>query len=75
MRKLRNRFGILIAEKEHRDSRKYTYKDITEATGILAAALTKWNQNRITRFDAKVLENLCNFLDCDIGDLLELVED
>lgn len=70
MAKVRNRFKILLAQKEARDDRSYTYEDIYEATGISPTTLTNYAQGRVARFDETTLVKLCDWLDCDLSDLL-----
>lgn len=71
MSKIRNRFEILLAEKQLRDERQYTYEDIHAATGISPNTLTAYVKQRVTRFDNRTVTALCNWLDCDLSELLE----
>ena len=66
-----NRFRILLAEKEHRDRRKYSYMEIQARTGIAVSTLSYWATNKTKRYDADTIAALCEFLDCTPGDLLE----
>jgi putative transcriptional regulator len=66
---LYNRLKILIAEKEFRDGVKLPYRTIAKQTGISPTTLTK-SRNLGGGIDAKTLEKLCKFLDCQPGDLL-----
>ena len=70
MSNIRNRFKILLAQKEVRDGRDYTYIDINEATGIAPNTISNYAKNRVTRFDSVTLMKLCDFLECDLADLL-----
>lgn len=70
MAKVRNRFKILLAQKEARDQKSYTYEDIYEATGISPTTLTNYAKGRVARFDETTLVKLCNWLECDLSDLL-----
>lgn len=70
MAEIRNRFKILLAQKEARDGVSYTYEDIQAATGISPNTLTSYAKGRVTRFDAVTLIKLCDWLECDLGDLL-----
>lgn len=71
MAEIRNRFKILLAQKEVRDGRSYTYDDIREATGISPTTLASYATGRVTRFDSKTLITLCDWLDCDLSELIE----
>lgn len=71
MSKIRNRFEILLAQKQVRDGRSYTYDDIYEASGISPNTLTSYTKQRVTRFDTKTVISLCDWLECDLSELLE----
>lgn len=71
MAQIRNRFRILLAQKELRDDRRYTYDDIYEATGIGPGTLSSYAKNTVTRFDEKTLIALCDFLECELAELIE----
>ena len=70
MSQIRNRFRILLAQKEARDGREFTYSDIRDTTGISPSTISNYAKNRVTRFDAVTLIKLCDFLNCDLSDLL-----
>ncbi len=70
MAEIRNRFKILLAQKEARDDREYTYEDIQTATSISPTTLSSYAKGRVGRFDAVTLVKLCDWLECEIGDLL-----
>ena len=67
---IRNRFKILLAQKEVRDGREYTYNDIREETGISSNTIANYAKNRVTRFDSVTLMKICDFLECELGELL-----
>lgn len=65
-----NRLKILIAEKEFREKRKLTYRTISEETGISTSTLTLYMRQGVGAFDTGTLETLCNYLNCQPGDLI-----
>lgn len=69
------RFNILLAEKEYRDGRKYTYADIHDATGLATSTITDWAQGNVRYISTSTLGSLISFFNCEIGDLLEVVKD
>lgn len=71
MTEIKNRFKILLAQKETRDGRRYTYEDIYKATGVGPATIANYAKGTVTRFDAKTLVLFCDFLECDLSKLLE----
>lgn len=71
MTQIRNRFRILLAQKETRDGRRYTYEDIQNATNISPTTLASYAKGRVSRFDSRTLIALCDWLECEIGELIE----
>lgn len=67
---IQNRFKILLAEKETREGRSWSYREIQSVTGITPRTLSEYSRNKTTRFDAGTLEALCQFFCCDPGDLI-----
>lgn len=72
---IENRFKMLLAEKETRERRSWSYRQIQEVTGISPRTLSEYARNRVTRFDAHIIEAMCAFFDCEPGDLIVLVDD
>jgi len=70
-----SRFKVLLAEKELKDGRKYTYRDIEKATNVNKNTIGLWMSGKVQRFDAPTLESLCAFLECTVGELLVIKKD
>jgi putative transcriptional regulator len=64
-----NKLKILLAEKEFREGRKLTYRTVSKETGISTTTLTKYI-NQGGGIDPGTLEKLCEYLNCQPGDLL-----
>lgn len=75
MAQIRNRFKILLAQKELQDGQKYTYDDIRQLTGISPTTLSNYAQGTVTRFDEPTLVALCNFFECELAELIEYPPD
>lgn len=74
--RLKNRLAELIAVHERKTSRKWTYDDISEATGISTSTLSSYVLNKVTRFDEVTVVALMEFLGItDVGKLLVLEEE
>ena len=54
--------------------KRLTYEDVTEATGISAATLSRWMSKQVTRFDAETIQALCEYFQCEVGELILLDE-
>ncbi|MFT6992052.1 MAG: putative transcriptional regulator [Paraglaciecola sp.] len=52
--------------------RKLKISDVSRDTGINRGTITRLYQETAIRVDFDVLEKLCVYLKCDIGELLEL---
>jgi len=75
MAQIRNRFKILLAQKESRDGRSYTYDDIRMLTNISPTTLSNYARGTVTRFDESTLVSLCKFLECELAELIEYPPD
>ena len=65
-----NRFRVLLAEKAEKEQKNIPLKEVERQTGITWATLQSWANNKVTRFDEPVIIALCDFLECEVGDLL-----
>lgn len=50
-----------------------TNVEVRKSAGISPATFTKLKKNELVSLD--VLMKLCNLLDCDIGDIMEVIKD
>lgn len=71
MEEIRNRFKVLLAQKELIDKRKYTYDDISRETGLSPKTIASYSTNSVSRFDKGTLITLCNWFDCDLSELIQ----
>jgi putative transcriptional regulator len=74
-RAIQNRLKVLLAEKELRENRKLTYRTVAKETGLAIDTLTAYMKQRVNCFDKSTLETLCQYLSCDVGDLLKYSAD
>jgi putative transcriptional regulator len=65
-----NRFGVLLAEKCIKERRRIALSEVAENTGITWKTLQQWSNNTVTRYDAPVIEALCNYFGCTVGELI-----
>ena len=68
--KVYNRFKILLAQKEIEVGRRISYKDIKNATGIASSTLSSWANNKTERYDKETIAALCDYFNCEVGDLI-----
>ncbi len=65
-----NRFRVLLAQKAEQEKRNISLKEVQRGTGIPWSSLQAWANNDVERFDAKVIIKLCDYLECEIKDLI-----
>ena len=70
VRRIKNRLFELIRQKELKENRRITQKEIAEFAGITEHTVMHWVRNQTTRYDTIVLERVCDFFDCELSDLL-----
>lgn len=68
--KIFNRFRILLAEKATRERHSIAINDVQRDTGIAWSTLYSWANNQVTRYDASVIQALCDYFKCPVGELL-----
>lgn len=68
--KITSRFKVLLAEKELRDKRGYTMRDVASATKVSIYTITALANNTLREFPLEALSAVCGFLGCTTGDLL-----
>jgi DNA-binding Xre family transcriptional regulator len=69
---VRVRFNDLLVEKQKRDNRHISLLQISKDTGIPYKTIWSWANDDLTRFDANVIETLCRYFACSVGELLEV---
>jgi len=73
--KVINRFRILIAQKAMKQQCNINLTDVQRETGIAWSTLNSWANNHVTRYDASVIIAMCDYFDCQVGDLLVFEKD
>jgi putative transcriptional regulator len=65
-----NRFALLLAEKGMKEKRRVSIAEVSRKTGIAERTLQSWARNDVTRYDAPVIEALCTYFGCQVGELI-----
>ena len=73
--KIVNHFRILLAQKATKQQQNIALMDVQRETGIAWSTLNSWANNQVTRYDAPVIQTLCEYFDCQVGDLLVFEKD
>ena len=66
---------IIITLDEFRKAHGISKYSIIKNCGVSATQLNSYCNNKITRVDLPVLARICDYLDCEVSDLLEYVPD
>jgi len=69
-RKVKNRLLELMQTRERNIGRRLKQHDIAVFVGVSDHTIIHWVRNEVTRYDAQIIEGLCDYFDCDINDLL-----
>lgn len=68
-----NRFQILLSQKEVQEQRHISLLEVHNLTGINWRTLQSWSNNKVTRFDSSILIALCEYFECELTDLIEII--
>ena len=75
MAHMKNRLAAFLAEKEMHENRRISIKELEKDTQVSKQTLYAWLNNDISRYDERVIINLCQYFKKSVGDLLTIVED
>ena len=67
---VKNRLAILMAERSIQKQRRITLSEIADEADVSHTTLTKYMQQRATRFDGDVLEKLCKYFGVQVDKLI-----
>lgn len=70
-----SRFLVLLSQKEIREGKRYSQREIARATNISNAVVSRWMRDDIQGANLATVRKLCDWLDCDIGDLLTMKQE
>jgi DNA-binding Xre family transcriptional regulator len=65
-----NRLAEILAIKGRQEARKISVEMVSDETGLARNTIYLWIRNDVKRYDKDTLEVFCDYLDCEIGDLL-----
>lgn len=69
---IRSYFRILLAQKEMREGRTISLREVSRSTETAMSLLTSLAQNSFRQIPTEALARLCDYLDCQVGDMLKL---
>jgi putative transcriptional regulator len=74
MKVVRSNTLVLMAQKAQREQRRLTLKKVSDETGISYYTLNAIAHDTIREYPRDALAKLCTYFNCDIGDLLTVVD-
>ncbi|WP_072143581.1 helix-turn-helix transcriptional regulator [Pseudanabaena sp. 'Roaring Creek'] len=64
------RLAVLMMEKDTRLSQR----ELSRRTGLSVTAINRLHNNEFDRVDAATINTLCNYFNCEVGDLFVMKE-
>jgi DNA-binding Xre family transcriptional regulator len=74
MKTVSNNLLVLMAQKAQRERRRITPRTVAMETGISRYTIYAFVKDTIQAYPRDVVAKLCEYLDCEVGDLLLLQE-
>ncbi len=72
---VKNRVVALIGEKQAREGKVINAAVVARGTGLTRQAIHAWMRGEVQSFKSETVEALCNYFNCEIGDLLYIDRD
>jgi DNA-binding Xre family transcriptional regulator len=63
-------FAKLLEEKEKQEGRYIPLAEVAQKSRVTRKTLYSWQNNTVTRFDAKVIDALCDYFGVEMNELL-----
>ncbi|MBP3347440.1 MAG: helix-turn-helix transcriptional regulator [Clostridia bacterium] len=57
------------------DERGITRYELAKRTEVKFQTIDRYYKNRVVRYDSYILDRICRVLKCDLGDILEYVDE
>ena len=71
---MRSNLRVLTAQKGQHERRHLSLRTVAEETGISRYTIYAFANDTLSEYPKEVITSLCNYFDCEVGDLL-LVEE
>jgi DNA-binding Xre family transcriptional regulator len=70
MKIVRSNLRVLTAQKAQLEHRRMSLRTVADETGISRYTIYAMDKNKLAEFRKPVLETLCRYFNCTLGDLL-----
>jgi DNA-binding Xre family transcriptional regulator len=76
-RVLKNRLLFLLTEKERQEGKLISQAQLARDLEMSRPTIHSWLNNTVNKFEGPIVTRICDYFDCDVGDLLyfEVVEE
>lgn len=71
---VKNRITALMGEKQARENRVITPTVVATETQLTRQVIHKWINNEVVSFRGDMIETLCTYFACGVGELLYIEE-
>lgn len=71
---VQNRLLALMGELQAKTNKSVTQADVAEYIGMTPQAFSKWIRNDVKSYSVDTLDRLCEYFDCEVGDILYRVK-
>jgi putative transcriptional regulator len=72
MKQVKSNLVVLAAQKAQRDGQRVSLIRIAKDANVSKYTIYALANNELNEYPKDVIERLCNYFDCEIGDLLKL---
>lgn len=74
MKVVRCQLKVLLAQKEMRENRSISLRKVALETGVREYTVYGFANNTLREYPADAVAKICEYLPCEVGDLLKLEE-
>lgn len=74
MKIVKSHLKVLLAQKEMREDRSISLRKAAHETGIREYTMYGFANNTLREYPSEAIAKLCQYLECEVGDLLKLEE-
>jgi putative transcriptional regulator len=71
---VKNRLKQLLLQKMQQEETIITATTLADKTGLSRQMIHRWMNNEVTHFPGETIEKLCEYFNCEVGDLLVMVK-
>lgn len=71
---MKSNLALLMGQKSQREGRRITLRTVADETGLTKHTVYKIADNTIKEYPKLAIEGLCHYFNCDLHELLTLVD-